>query len=82
MEEIPDLLEGLKRSGSILTAFVHTMPEQKLNKRRGEGFSGHGFKFAPVMGEILTQLALNETPAFNLDPFSPQGFFGKQAEEK
>jgi len=23
------------------------------------GFSGHGFKFAPVMGEILTDLALN-----------------------
>ena len=23
------------------------------------GFSGHGFKFQPVMGEILTDLALN-----------------------
>ena len=26
----------------------------------GAGFSGHGFKMAPVTGEILTRLLLNE----------------------
>jgi sarcosine oxidase len=26
------------------------------------GFSGHGFKFVPVIGEIVTQLLLDETP--------------------
>ena len=31
----------------------------------GAGFSGHGFKFTPVIGDLLVQLALGETP--NLD---------------
>ena len=34
------------------------------------GLSGHGFKFAPVLGEIATQFAQGETPAFDLTPFS------------
>jgi sarcosine oxidase len=31
--------------------------------------SGHGFKFASVMGEILADLAMDRTPAFDLSPF-------------
>jgi sarcosine oxidase len=31
------------------------------------GFSGHGFKFAPAIGEVLAQLALNETPTLRID---------------
>jgi sarcosine oxidase len=31
--------------------------------------SGHGFKFASVMGEILADLALGEAPAFDLSMF-------------
>ena len=34
------------------------------------GFSGHGFKFAPVVGEILADLALDGTPR------RPAGFLG------
>ncbi|HTX57314.1 MAG TPA: N-methyl-L-tryptophan oxidase [Candidatus Acidoferrales bacterium] len=30
------------------------------------GFSGHGFKFAPVIGEIVVQLLLGETPPYDL----------------
>ncbi len=29
----------------------------------GAGFSGHGFKFTPVVGRILADLALSGTPA-------------------
>jgi len=41
----------------------------------GGGFSGHGFKFAPALGEILTALATASAPpvpveAFRLDRFS------------
>jgi sarcosine oxidase len=32
--------------------------------------SGHGFKFAPVLGEALADLALDATPAIDLAPFS------------
>ncbi|MCZ8102151.1 MAG: FAD-binding oxidoreductase [Burkholderiales bacterium] len=35
----------------------------------GAGFSGHGFGIAPVVGEILADLAQGKTPRFGLDPF-------------
>lgn len=40
----------------------------------GAGFSGHGFKFAPVIGEILARLALEEPPPVSLEAFSMQRF--------
>jgi sarcosine oxidase len=38
------------------------------------GFSGHGFKFASVIGEILADLATNGTTAHPIDLFSPGRF--------
>lgn len=38
MQDIPDLLDGLRRSINILSAFVIALPEDKLNRRRGAGF--------------------------------------------
>jgi len=35
----------------------------------GAGFSGHGFKFGPVTGEILADLALGEEPPVALELF-------------
>ena len=40
----------------------------------GAGFSGHGFKFGPVLGEILADLALGRDPAFNLELFRASRF--------
>lgn len=43
------------------------------------GFSGHGFKFAPVVGELLADLAESQGPVppelalFRMDRFSPDG---------
>ena len=37
--------------------------------------AGHGFKFAPVLGEILADMLLGQTPAFDTAMFSP-GRFG------
>lgn len=36
--------------------------------------SGHGFKFAPAIGEAAAQLALGETPVVDLSPFSVRRF--------
>ena len=36
----------------------------------GYGFSGHGFKFAPLIGRLLSELALDRTPSFPLERFS------------
>ncbi|MVU83331.1 N-methyl-L-tryptophan oxidase [Nocardia sp. ET3-3] len=36
------------------------------------GFSGHGFKFVPVVGEILAELAMTGTTRHPIDLFAPQ----------
>lgn len=38
------------------------------------GFSGHGFKFAPVVGEIVADLAMGRVPMFDLKAFSAKRF--------
>ncbi len=38
------------------------------------GFSGHGFKFAPVVGEILADLALEGTTRHPISLFTPSRF--------
>ena len=38
------------------------------------GFSGHGFKFASVVGEILADLATMGTTAHPIALFSPKRF--------
>ena len=34
------------------------------------GLSGHGFKFASVLGELASQMALGREPAFDISPFA------------
>ena len=41
------------------------------------GFSGHGFKFAPVIGDIAADIALQGTTSRSIAPFSPQRFAHK-----
>ena len=36
----------------------------------GYGFSGHGFKFAPFIGRLLAELALDKRTSFDLERFS------------
>lgn len=38
------------------------------------GFSGHGFKFASVVGEILADLAMNTPSTYDLDLFASRRF--------
>jgi sarcosine oxidase len=38
------------------------------------GFSGHGFKFAPVVGEILADLAVSGTTSHPIEIFNPARF--------
>ncbi|WP_158057904.1 N-methyl-L-tryptophan oxidase [Halorussus halophilus] len=40
----------------------------------GAGFSGHGFKFASVVGEILADLALEGETDLPIDPFAVERF--------
>ncbi len=38
----------------------------------GYGFSGHGFKFAPMVGKLLAELAQGLSPSFDLERFTPK----------
>ena len=44
------------------------------------GGSGHGFKFASVIGEIAAELALGEAPQLDIGLLRPQRFARKTAE--
>ncbi len=44
------------------------------------GLSGHGYKFAPVIGEILVRLVLQEDPGFDLSLFSLSRFESRAAQ--
>jgi sarcosine oxidase len=43
----------------------------------GAALAGHGFKFAPVLGEILADLLTDVEPEFDLTLFSPNRFASK-----
>ena len=45
----------------------------------GSGFSGHGFKFGILVGELLAALALGEQPPVPLDPFRLARFASRPA---
>ena len=40
----------------------------------GYGFSGHGFKFAPLIGTLLSELVLDKKPSLSLERFSADPF--------
>ncbi|XP_030600758.1 peroxisomal sarcosine oxidase [Archocentrus centrarchus] len=43
----------------------------------GAGFSGHGFKFGPIIGKLLCELSLGEVPSYDLSPFRMRRFEAK-----
>ncbi|XP_070983386.1 peroxisomal sarcosine oxidase [Oncorhynchus clarkii lewisi] len=40
----------------------------------GAGFSGHGFKFGPIVGKLLCELSQGEVPSYDLSPFRIRRF--------
>ncbi|XP_071485319.1 peroxisomal sarcosine oxidase-like [Diadema antillarum] len=71
---------GLHSRPSIVeTCMYTTTPDNELILDRhprhpniviGCGFSGHGFKLAPVVGKILCQMVMGETPTHDIAPCS------------
>ncbi|MET0896417.1 MAG: N-methyl-L-tryptophan oxidase [Mycobacterium sp.] len=52
--------------------FVITRPAAYTNVTVACGFSGHGFKFVPVVGEVLADLATTGTTAHPIGLFDPR----------
>jgi sarcosine oxidase len=82
-EIIAELLPGLQQSPITSEVCLYSMTPDGhfyLGRRPGScrvfgvALAGHGFKFAPVLGEILADLMVDITPAFDIDLFSPNRF--------
>jgi monomeric sarcosine oxidase len=76
-EFIPDLADGeVVRTKVCLydmtenSDFVIDRDPDNRDIVYGYGFSGHGFKFAPLIGKLLAELALDREPSFDLSRFS------------
>ena len=74
---IPDLADGdLVQSKVCLydmtenSDFVIDNDPENHDIVYGYGFSGHGFKFAPLVGKLLAELALDQEPSFEIARFS------------
>ncbi len=81
MRDIRDLLEMLRRTPRILSEFVKTIPEDKLDLRRGEGFwtvaehISHLAQVQPMLLERFERFMNDDHPEFV--PYIP----GKAKEE-
>lgn len=70
MKDIPDLLKGLERTGRILSEFVQSIPAEKMNLRRGEGFwtiaehVSHLAQVQPMLLERLQRFMAEDRPEF------------------
>jgi hypothetical protein len=70
MKDIPDLLESLKRSTSILSAFARTIPADALHRRRNAAcwtpaeHVSHLAQVQPMLLERLQRFRDEERPAF------------------
>lgn len=70
MQDIQDLLEGLKRSPRLLSAFVTTIPQEKMELRRGAGFwtiaehVSHLAQVQPMLLERIQRFIDEAQPAF------------------
>ena len=49
--------------------FILDRPADTPNVGIAAGFSGHGFKFCSVVGEIMTELMLDTTTRLNIEMF-------------
>jgi hypothetical protein len=75
MQDIPDLLEALRRTPRILSQFVETIPENRLDLRRGDGFwtiaehVSHLAQVQPMLLKRFGRFVNEENPEFV--PFLP-----------
>ncbi|NNK97025.1 MAG: N-methyl-L-tryptophan oxidase [Desulfobacterales bacterium] len=84
---IAEFLPGLKGYSITSDVCLYTLTPDGhfyLGKRSGSdhvfgvALAGHGFKFAPVIGEILADLLADISPAVDIELFSPNRFEPKK----
>ncbi|MCQ6561832.1 N-methyl-L-tryptophan oxidase [Paenibacillus mendelii] len=77
-ELLPDLIPDPIRLNAYMDAYSpdeHAIIGRLPDMPRAVvlyGFSGHGFKLAPVMGKIAADLVVDGSTPFSIEPFSPE----------
>ncbi len=70
MTDLQDLFASLRRSPAILDAFVRTIPEDRLDIRRGDGFwtiaehVSHLAQVQPMLLQRMERFLVEEAPVF------------------
>ncbi|NXD29578.1 SOX oxidase, partial [Spelaeornis formosus] len=83
---ISSYLPGLETQPAVMETCLYTnTPDEDFILDRhpkfsniviGAGFSGHGFKLAPVVGKLLCELSLGKEPSYNMAHFTITRFPG------
>ncbi|XP_058416201.1 peroxisomal sarcosine oxidase isoform X2 [Diceros bicornis minor] len=76
LEPEPAIMERCMYTNTPDGHFILDRHPKHANIVIGAGFSGHGFKLAPVVGKILYELSMNLTPSYDLTPFRISRFSG------
>lgn len=84
IQYVKDHFPGLIPVPSIRETCIYTMtPDEDFildthpswrNVVIGAGFSGHGFKLAPVVGKVLAELVMQKSPSYDMKPFRIKRF--------
>ncbi|XP_036369386.1 peroxisomal sarcosine oxidase-like isoform X2 [Octopus sinensis] len=84
---IEESFPGLEPEPSIVESCLYTTTPDEFflldrhpkyhNIILAAGFSGHGFKLAPVTGKILGEMAMNKAPSYDLSQFRLDRFTRK-----
>lgn len=70
----PDIVERCMYTNTPDKHFILDCHPKYDNIVIGAGFSGHGFKLAPVVGKILYELSMKLPPSYDLAPFRMSRF--------
>ncbi|XP_007898980.1 peroxisomal sarcosine oxidase [Callorhinchus milii] len=81
---VSEYLPGLDPTPAIVESCMYTLtPDEDFILDRhpvhsniiiGAGFSGHGFKLAPVVGKVLCELSMGKRTSYSLSPFKISRF--------
>ncbi|XP_041732898.1 peroxisomal sarcosine oxidase-like isoform X1 [Coregonus clupeaformis] len=71
---IPAVVESCMYTVTPDNHFVLAHHPTHSNIVIGAGFSGHGFKFGPIVGKLLCELSQGEVPSYDLSPFRIRRF--------
>ncbi|XP_038056382.1 peroxisomal sarcosine oxidase-like [Patiria miniata] len=69
LEDVPVVVETCMYTFTPDESFFLDTHPNYHNIVIGCGFSGHGFKLAPVVGKVLSELATQTKPSYDLSPF-------------